>query len=149
MSRKTSIYLPAQAEKTIKSFGPEASQSGVINTILLRYDPMARDAMPTLTEAEWSAICDALNGCGVWMSTGSPDPAPMIWAEIADSEPDGLGEKWGISCAALAQKLRDLPVAGRISVWDVAAKFWASPDLNTLPTADLLKQCGAKIAQEQ
>lgn len=145
MARKTSLYLPEQAEKTIKAFGPEASQSGVINTILLRYDPMTRDSMPTLPLNEWQAICDALNGCGVWMSAGGPDPAPMVWAEIADSEPDGFDEKWGISCPALAEKLRGLPLAGRIAVWDVAAKFWAAPELNTMEMADLLKKCGAKI----
>ena len=38
--------------------------------------------------------------------------------------------------------------AQKAAVWDVAARFWASPQLNELGTADLLKSVGAKISKE-
>ena len=56
-----------------------------------------------------------------------------------------MGDKWGLDIMALATKLRELPWAGRVAVWDIAAKFWASPQLNELPTVELLTKVGAKI----
>jgi len=47
----------------------------------------------------------------------------------------------------LAEKLQVLPLVGRIATWDVAARFWASPRLNEIQAADLLRECGAKIAK--
>lgn len=144
MAKKTSIYLPTIAQEITESYGAK-SLSGTITTIIDRYRRIITDNTPDLTEAEWSAIVDALNGAGVWMSAGGPDLSAMIWAEIADSDPNCLNEKWGISCRELAAKLKDLPLAGRIACWDVAARFWASPKLNDMATRGLLLESGAKI----
>lgn len=146
MSKRTSIYMPRETRAFLTAYGEENSISGSIAAIIKRYDEITREAMPALAENEWCAICDVLNGCGVLLSSGGYDQARSIWAEIADSEPDGLGEKWGISCRELAEKLRGLPLAGKIAVWDVAARFWASPRLNDLETRELLIESGAKIA---
>ena len=144
MAKRTSIYLPVHTQAVLKSYG-EGSTSGTITGLIDRYQTITADAMPSLTEAEWSLICDALNGCGVWISTGGPDPFLMLWAEIYDSEQDGLGEKWGVDVQALARRLRELPLAGRAAVWDVAARFWAHPKLDKLETREILLAVGAKI----
>ena len=145
MAKRTSIYMPSHIQAVLKSYG-EGSTSGTVTGLIDRYQWITADAMPYLTEAEWSLICDALNGCGTWISAGGPDPFPMIWAGVADSEQDGLGEKWGVDIQALARRLRELPLAGRAAVWDVAARFWAHEKLNDLEPGKLLLEVGAKIA---
>ena len=143
MSKKTTIYIPDKIEKLINAFG-EGSLSGALATITERYDKITREAIPGMSEAEWSCVCDCLNGCGVWLSAGGPDPAAMIWAEVSDSEPDGMEEKWGVDCKELSAKLQALSLVGRIAVWDVAARFWASPNLNKISTHDLLIEAGVR-----
>lgn len=145
MAKRNSIYLPDHIGEYLKSFG-ENSLSGSIATLLDRYRAITADACPELTVAEWCAICDANNGCGVWLSAGS-DNYQSLWANIYDSGPEGIDQKWGISHKELAERIRVLPMAEKAAVWDVAARFWASPKLNELPTEDLLKLSGAKIKQ--
>ena len=144
-AKRSSIYMPEEVKTFLAAYGEENSLSGSIATIIKRYQEITRAAAPTMTEQEWSAICDILNGCGIWLSSGGPDPAAYVWAEVADSAPDGIDQKWGVSCQELSKKLRHLPLVGKIAVWDVAARFWASPKLNDTPTLQLLKECGAKI----
>ena len=145
MPRKVSIHIPDWADEMLDSYGPDNSRSGTIAGLLGRYRDITDAACPTLSEAEWCCICDANNGCGLTFLLGS-DHFQSLWANVADSEPDGLGEKWGVDLMALALLLRDLPPAGKAAVWDVAAKFWASPRLNELPVRDLLVSVGAKIS---
>jgi len=144
MSKKTTIYIPDGMQEIVEAFGSD-SLSGTLATLVERYDRITRDAVPELSEPEWSAIADILNGCGVLMASGGHDQAQSVWAEVADSEPDGIDGKWGISCRGLAEKLRALPLIGRIATWDVAARFWASPRLNEASTHVLLIEAGAKI----
>jgi len=144
MSKKSTIYFPDSLLKILSDFGVE-NNSGAICTLIERYDRITREAVPILTESEWMCFCDIHNGCGVFIATGGHDQAPSAWANIADSEPDGMNERWGVSCADLAAKIQALPLVGRIAVWDVAARFWASPKLNELSARDLLIECGAKI----
>jgi len=146
MGKRHSIYLADEAGPVIQAFG-EGSLSSIISTLLLRYASITKDACPELSEPEWSLICDVLNGCGALLSSGGHDHAVMAWASIADAEQDGLGEKWGVKCMEVAEKIRALPLAGKIGVWDVAARFWASPRLNELSTLDLLIESGARVAK--
>ena len=114
-------------------------------TIVERYARITAEATPELTEAEWCCFCDANNGCGVFLATGGHDQAESAWANVADSVPDGLDEKWGVSCLKLAEKIRLMTFVGRVAVWDVAARFWSSPRLNDLTARELLVEAGAKI----
>lgn len=145
MNKRISIYMPTTIREYLMAYGAENSLSGSIATLMGRYKAITAEAVPELTEPEWSAIVDALNGCGAWLSAGGHDPASFVWAEVADSAPDGLGEKWGVDCPALAERLKALPLAGRVAVWDVAARFWASPRLNEASTRELLLAAGARI----
>lgn len=147
MAKRTSIYLPDQVGDFIRSYG-ENSLSGSIATLLERYRAITTGACPELRMAEWCAIVDANNGCGVWLSAGGPDPFSSLWANVADSEPDGLDEKWKVSCLELAERLRQMPLASKAAVWDVAARFWAHPQLQELSFRELLLAVGAKIAEE-
>jgi len=147
MAKRQSIYVPDDIKAILDSFG-ENSVSGAIARLVERYDKITRDETPELSGPEWSAVCDILNGCGSLLSSGGHDHAPMAWASIMDAQQDGTGEKWGIDCVVLAQKVRCLSLAGRLAVWDVAARFWASPRLNDLATLDLLLESGAKVTPE-
>ena len=146
MAKRTSIYLPDHIKARVAEYG-ENSLSGSMATLLDRYWQITADACPELTVAEWCCICDANNGCGVWLSAGAHDPYQSLWANVYDSEEDGLSEKWGVSCRELAERLRSMPLAQKAAVWDVAARFWASPRLNEIDTHDLLKEAGAKIEE--
>lgn len=145
MSKRTSIYMPDHTKAFLAAFGEDQSLSGSIATLIRRYDEITSAERPELTLSEWMCICDANNGCQVWLSAGGPDPYQSLWANVYDSEPDGLSEKWGVDCRALAERLRNLSPAGKAAVWDVAARFWAHPRLNEIDTAELLAECGAKI----
>lgn len=146
-SKRQSIHIPVKMRKFIEAFGDSNSLSGSIATIIGRYEAMTAEAMPSFTDKEWMAICDVLNGCGALLSSGGHDQSWFIWAEMAESEQAGTGEKWGVSCRSLSEKLRSLPFSGRCAVWDVAARFWASPRLNEIDVLDLLKESGAKIEE--
>lgn len=145
MSKRTSIYMPDDLKSTLASYGEGNSLSGSIAALIKRYTEITSDACPELTLGEWCCICDANNGCGVWLSAGGHDPYQSLWANVADSEEDELGEKWKIDLRSLAERLRGLPLVEKAAVWDVAAKFWAHPKLNEIETIDLLRECGAKI----
>lgn len=145
-AKRQSIYIPEKIQAILSSYG-ENSTSGGIATLIERYARITADACPELTESEWCAWCDVNNGCGVWLS-GGHDQAESAWANMADSGPDGIDEKWGVDHRELAEKIRLLPLAGRCAVWDVAARFWASPRLNEISTLDLLVESGAKVTPE-
>ena len=142
----TSIRLPEHLKTFLSTYGEDNTLSGSITTLLERYKQITADACPEFTEAEWCAIVDANNGFGVWLTSGI-DPYQILWANVYDPELDGIDEKWGVSCRDLADRIRALPLAGKAAVWDVAARFWASPRLNEISALDLLKEAGAKIKE--
>jgi hypothetical protein len=141
MSARRSIYLTDAAEAAI---GPGAeSLSGRINSMLIRYDAIRVEECPALTEAEWCALCDVLNGTYVAAEHTDTDPARFLWAELADA-PE-MAEKWHIDHPALVARLRTFSLAERIAVLEVAARFWRSPRLNEASNAELLAEAGARV----
>ena len=143
MGKKTTIYIPDKISEFIAGYG-ENSLSGALATLIERYRIIVADNTPELSEQEWLAICDANNGCGIWLTAGGDvDNATYVWANIADAE--DFSEKWGVDNAALAGKLRDLPIAGRIAAWDVAARFWATDAAEGESYRSMLERCGAKL----
>ncbi len=145
MSKRTTVYISDKIQKIIGSYGEENSLSGVISTLVDRYNQLTQEAIPIFSEAEWSLICeDALKGCSVAQVSGDSDPAAMVWANIYDCKPE-IGEKWGVNCKELADKIHSLPLSGRMAVWDLAARFWASPQRNKIETRKLLVGVGAKL----
>lgn len=145
MSRRTSIYLSDQAETALGPIAGE-SLSGRINSMLIRYDGIRREACPALSVAEWCAVCDVLNGAYVAAEHTDSDPARYIWAEMADS-PE-MGDKWDIDHPVLVERLRGMSFAERCAVMEVATRFWRSPRLiNEASNAELLVEAGANIVK--
>jgi hypothetical protein len=92
---------------------------------IARYHEVVRQSVPALTESEWMACCDALNG--VWLCDPLTGPG-TLWAEIADADVlNGLGVKWGIDAQELARRLRAAPYASALAVIDVVERLWADP----------------------
>lgn len=133
---KLSIY--AGEPLALVLVGHDENRSGRINTVCARYLGAVAAHCPRLREAEWMAICDALNG--TWLR--DDDSIRYTWAEIADC--DGLAEKWGIDQQALAQRVRDMDFAAKVALVETVERFWSRCDL---PAAESLKLAGAVIQE--
>jgi hypothetical protein len=79
--------------------------------------------MPDLSEAEWNACRDALNG--VWLKDA--EHLSLIWAEIQDADDDdNLGTKWQIDAKALAARVRKMPYAQIVALVEDVEAWWAA-----------------------
>lgn len=145
-AKRFTVHLPAHALEAL-GMDPDQGLSGRISETALRYRALLDDAMPTLTEGQWCAVCDALNGYWLLMESrlGWSDPVRTAWANVADADEDGLGEKWNVDALALAKTLEAMPYVQQAAVCDVVRRFWRHPKLNELPTADLLREAGARL----
>ncbi|MCA3302441.1 MAG: hypothetical protein INF98_09750, partial [Roseomonas sp.] len=139
--------LPAHALDAL-GMDPDQGLSGRITETALRYRALLDAAVPDLTESQWCAICDALNGYWLVMESSDrwSDPVLSAWANVQDAEADGLGEKWNVDVGGLAHLLGAMPYVQQAAVCDVVRRFWKHPKLNDLPTAELLRQAGAHLA---
>ena len=144
MAIRKTVYLSDQSEAIL---GQVDSRSGRLNNIIIRYGAIIAAECPALTEAEWLLICDMLNATVLDTDHRDTDPARFLWADIAESgKLDGLAEKWEVDTEALSQRVRAMSYAQQVAIVEAVAKFWRSPNLNQIPTADLLKESGAKIS---
>lgn len=133
---KISIYAGQPIQAVLE--GHADNRSGRLNTICERYADIVRRDCPMLTEAEWCAICDALNG--YWMDAGDTLGVRFAWAELLDCE--GLGEKWGVDVPTLAARLRESGAGAQVAVAEVVQRFWQHADL---PRRDALHRAGARL----
>lgn len=118
----------------------EENRSGRLNTVAERYAAIVAAHTPEMSEAEWCAACDALNGH--YMDAGDGMLGiRYAWASVEECE--GLDDKWGIDHAALVARLRALDVAGSVALAEVVQKFWRHCDL---PTREALDLAGARIS---
>lgn len=138
---KISIYAGAPVQRVLAGHGE--NRSGRLNTVAERYAYVVERDCPTLSEAQWCAICDALNG--YWMDAGdSGAGVRLAWAEIEDADRlNGLGQKWGVDAHALATLLRDSTAGQQVAVAEIVQRFWGHSDL---PTREALAKAGARIA---
>lgn len=137
MGEKLSIYAGEPMALILAGFGE--NRSGRLNTVCDRYLQIVAHDGPTWTLAQWSAVCDALNG--IWLS----DEASVryAWAEVADADRlNGLGPKWGVDAVALVEQIRTMTHGQRVALIEIVERFWQRTDL---PTAEALKSAGAKI----
>lgn len=140
MGEKFSIY--AGEPMALALVGFDENRSGRINTICDRYLQIVASESPTWTQAQWSCVCDALNGS--WLS--DEINIRLAWASISDADKlDGLGAKWGIDAQALAEQVRAFSHSQTIAMVEIVERFWNRTDL---PTAEALQAAGAKIRQE-
>lgn len=144
MASKKTIYLSDPAEAVI---GEVERLSGRINNIIIRYGGIMAAECPALALAEWQMICDMLNATVTDADYRDADPARFLWADIAEAgRLDGLADKWDIDTEALSARVRAMTYSQQCAILEVVAMFWRSPKLNDTPMADLLRECGAKIA---
>lgn len=130
----------------VAGVGTGMDEAGAVLSQLARYREIIRQATPVLTVAEWSMLADVLNGTQLDAEPGGPDVARHIWAEVADSAPDGTAQKWGVDMPAFSARLKALDYPACCAVVEVVRAFWASPRLNLEPIPALLAGAGAKIA---
>ncbi len=144
MAKRASIYL---TDGSMSVLGDNLdSLSGRINSVITRYGEICHRDCPTMAEAEWSAICDTLNGTWINADDTQSDPARFLWAEISDADRlYGLGEKWGIDAQALASRIQSMDYSQQCAIIEVVTRFWKSENLNKIPMADLLINSGAKL----
>lgn len=120
--------------------GHDENRSARLNTVAERYAAIVAAHTPELSEAEWCAVCDALNGC--FMGAGEALlGVRYAWANVADCE--GLGTKWGVDQDALAQRLRTASLAEQVSVAEVVQRFSRNTDL---ALREALELAGARIS---
>lgn len=124
MANPVNSFRPAPIVRdTIANNGGGRGLSHRLAQIADRYSEILRRApRPDLSEAETSAVRDALNGT-------LHEPAAMIrgslWMGIEDSLPDGLADKWQIDGAALVFKLRVLTFEQEIRLVEEVEAYWA------------------------
>lgn len=140
MAERFTIYAGEPVAAILAGF--EDNRSGRINQVADSYRMLIEEAVPVLTEAEWSATLDALNGS--WLQDETH--LRLMWASIADSAPDGLADKWGVDLDALAGKVRGMSIAQLLALREIVWRFWNSVDGSDKPVGDLLRDCGAKFA---
>lgn len=139
MAKRFTLYLN---DKSMDIIGPAENQSRRVNSIISHYGRITTEAAPDLTLAEWSFLCDMLNGTYIEDNTGD-----YLWADIAESgKLDGLADKWELDAEAFSAKIREFSTAARCVIIDVVTKFWKGSDDHTGDMRDMLKQSGAKIS---
>jgi hypothetical protein len=142
---KMSIYagppLLAALDESDRT-GCHGNRSSRINSIAERYLHIVDRDCPALSEAQWCAICDALNG--YWIDAGDIGlGVRLAWAEVEDADRlNGLGKKWGIDATALARRLRDGTAGEQVAIAEVVQRFWRRSEL---PAKEALIAAGAKI----
>jgi hypothetical protein len=121
--RKLGVYMSPAMEAVVKDRESHDTLSGRLGTVAERYLKIVQRHKPTLTEAEWNACRDALNG--VWLREA--EHLTFVWAEIADSDRlEGLGKKWGIDAQALAERVRAMPYAELVALIESVESWWAT-----------------------
>lgn len=117
-----------------------------VMSALNRYAQCWRDAVPAMSRGEWLLICDALNSTCRSSASGH-DIAHSLDAEIAETGPDGLPEKWAVELASLTQRLAALSFCERAAIIEVVDRFWAAVTTGGIQSHDdLLAAAGAMIA---
>lgn len=170
-SKRTTIWLTEAAQaviagapsasgeisRIIAAYGEHARAVGAnpvhpdsedaIASALKRYGQCWRDAVPALDRGEWLLICDALNSTWRSGATG-PDIAHALAAEIAETGPDGLPEKWAVDLASLTKRLAALSFCERAAIIEVVDRFWSGVTGGIQSHDDLLATAGALIAKD-
>ncbi|MGH2367596.1 MAG: hypothetical protein ACRDI2_05300 [Chloroflexota bacterium] len=137
---KLSIYAGPPLAQAVDGW---ENRSGRLNRIAERYLDIVQRECPVLTEAEWCAVCDALNG--YWMEGGDNLGVRLMWAEIDDADRlNGLGVKWSIDAQALATRVQEMRVAEQVAVAEVVERFWRQTQYDQ-DAGTCLKIAGAKL----
>lgn len=123
MSKRITIYLNPPLAEALEGLAAGDSVSGRLGAIAGRYTEILRRARiaSRFTAHELDALRDCCNG--TWF-----DPASLIdgavLANFQDALQDGLGNKWGIDPAAVAERLRALSYPEQVALVEDIEQFW-------------------------
>ena len=140
-ARRITIYVGEPVAALLTHVGEGASVSGRLNTVAERYAEVVRRSAPALSTAQWSALADALNGTvlGVVEIRHMAD-------EVRDC--DGLGRKWGVDQAGLADAVDALTFAGRLAGAEIVERFWARQP-GSASLSGQLAEAGARMTDAE
>lgn len=146
MKKRPSIYVGAALEAVLaQQKSATTSTSGIINSLAEFYTEVIRRNMPELSQDEWLAIMDCMNGTAT-------DNLALTLGGIAHNledaiELDGLDGKWSIS-KDLPAAINDLRWEGKAAILDVVKRFWAmSEEGGEKDFDEMLRECGAKVKE--
>ena len=125
-SKRTTIHIPAAIVDILdldRDADSGESLSGRITLIVDRYADIVSRHTPALSEGEWKAVMDVMNG--YFAGIGNPDAPRWIWASVSDACTGDLAEKWQIDGPALVEKLRAMDYAAGVAVSEIARRFWS------------------------
>ena len=119
---------PLNTHLTDRAKGSALSPADVARRDLNRYYTFLAAALNTitLTEGEALLLCDALNGTYVGEGHDCAILIAHLHHEIADTAPDGLGQKWGVDLPTLVAKIEGWTPQQRLAVVDAVERWWAT-----------------------
>lgn len=119
--------------------GYEKERSARINQVCADWRDLIAASVPVLTEAQWCAVIDAING------TMIDDDTTMrhLWAEVADARE--ICEKWSIDQASIVAALRALTWAELVALRETVRRYWLSVEAGAQSHGEALRQAGARI----
>lgn len=119
---KKNVSFDPRIAQEIKNRGSEFSPT--MGRMLERYLEIIRRARANLSTIfsvpEMSLILDVVNG----IDFSAPIGIAYIAQEIADSAPDGVGQKWNVDVQTLAQKIDGLSYGEKVALVDTCERWW-------------------------
>ena len=144
--KKQAVYFNGAALSFLNARHDEAtgdSNSAALNRQLERYEFLLADGLVKLAVGEWLTLFSAMSSSA---TTGSPNAAiRVLWANVLDSEEDGIGVQHGADCQKLAQFIRGSTPSQQLFMLDLVERFWIANELIT-DTAAWLAQQGVLLA---
>lgn len=145
---KRATYYSEAVEKMIgiDESGAE-SFSGRVGFLVGAACQVAEENRPALTVGEWCALADANNGTISPYEYGVEQVLSGMTLNLYDSAME-CDEKWSIDCKETARKIMAMPLPERLAVFEIARRFWHSPDIlnSSKGYREAFERLGAKIA---
>ncbi|MBI4800617.1 MAG: hypothetical protein HY794_18155 [Desulfarculus sp.] len=116
---QTTVYASPPEADWLKRHG--ASMAGQLREDIATLRNLGR--APALSEAEVNCLRDVLNSHYYTAELARSLPV-ILAAEVEDSAPDGLAEKWGVDLEALAARLRALHPADAWALLEQVRMWW-------------------------
>lgn len=122
--RKLGVWMSEPLEALIHHRDDQLSLSQRLSAVADRYRYICDEMKPELSEAEWNALRDVLNG--YWLLSDARLGLSGIAINIIDGDLyDNLGAKWGIDAKALAAKVDAMDAGTTVALVEAVEKWWA------------------------
>ncbi len=144
MNKRPSVYIGSSLEQIITDIQGyhDDKVSTVINTVADRYKVIIERNMPTLTESEWLALMDILNGYMTDNITQAVNG--IIWSLRDSINLEGLDNKWDLP-EDFVGRIEAMSFEQRLAIIHTGERFWSFAG-KTENYNEMLLQCDAKIS---